>query len=345
LKPASSDCRLATTLRNTAMVWLALLSCGASVAAVDPDPASLARGEFVWHPEISPSGPIVLVVSLDEQRLYVYRNGVAIGVSTISSGRKGHETPPGVFTILQKEVEHYSNRYDDAPMPFMERLTWDGVAMHGGSLPGYPASHGCIRLPHPFARKLFDITTRGVTVMVASSKSAPATTVHPATLAPITATGNAMQAPVADEAFTWRDLPMEYGPVSILVSTSDRAIFVFRNGILIATTHFIGAVQAVGGSILYVMGDGMDYVPSALDPTRPKHRWDVYPLATRRNPAPRLDAPGAYRVAPEFARHVYDLLAPGTTVLVTDLPAMRGPVDSKPERVLESTAIREPPRS
>jgi len=341
LKPAS----FLSLLANTALTCIALLTAGAASAAVDPDPAALARGEFVWHPEISPSGPIVLVVSLDEQRLYVYRNGIGIGVSTISSGRKGHETPPGVFTILQKEVEHYSNKYDDAPMPFMERLTWDGVAMHGGSLPGYPASHGCIRLPQAFARKLFDVTSRGVTVVVANSKSAPATTVHPAALAPISATGNAIDGAVADEAFTWRDVPMQYGPVSILVSMSDRAIFVFRNGILIGTTHFTGATQRIGGSVLYVMGEGLDFVPSTLDPGRPKHQWDVYPLPTRRNPAPRLDAPGAFRVAPEFARRVYDILAPGTTVLVTDLPAVRGAVDSKPEPVLESIATQGRPRS
>ncbi len=100
-------------------------------------PTDLKPGEYLWHPEISPTGPIVLVVSLDEQRAYVYRNGIAIGLTTISSGKAGHETPTGVFTILQKDKDHRSNLYS-APMPYMQRLTWDGIALHGGSLPGHP---------------------------------------------------------------------------------------------------------------------------------------------------------------------------------------------------------------
>ena len=80
-------------------------------------PTDLKPGEYLWHPEISPTGPIVLVVSLDEQRAYVYRNGIAIGLTTISSGKAGHETPTGVFTILQKDKDHKSNLYNSAPMP------------------------------------------------------------------------------------------------------------------------------------------------------------------------------------------------------------------------------------
>lgn len=316
---------------------ITVLPMWSGAQTVDPDPKTLARGEFVWHPEIAPAGPVVVIVSLDEQRAYVYRNGVAIGISTISSGRKGHETPPGVFTILQKEVEHYSNKYDNAPMPFMERLTWDGVAMHGGSLPGYPASHGCIRLPQAFARKLFDITARGVIVVVANNKSAPAAIVHPATLAPITATGEQIDSSSPNLDYIWQDAPEPSGPISILVSTADRAVFVFRDGILIATTHFTShAPLAIGGSVLYVMGEGLDYVPSTFDPSRPKHQWTAYPLPTRGDPNPRVDAPSTFHVPPEFARRVYDMLVPGTTVLVTDLPAIRSKASNEPMRVLES---------
>ena len=108
-------------------------------AQTAPDPRALKPGEFLWHPEIAPEGPIVLVVSLDEQRAYVYRNGLAIGVSTISSGKAGKETPTGVFTILQKNKDHRSKLYNSAPMPYMQRLTWDGIALHGGALHGYTA--------------------------------------------------------------------------------------------------------------------------------------------------------------------------------------------------------------
>ena len=135
-----------------------------------PDVRTLKPGEFLWYPQIAPEGPVVLVVSLDEQRAYVYRNGIAIGVSTISSGKAGKETPTGVFTILQKNKDHRSNLYNDAPMPYMQRLTWDGIALHGGHLPGYPASHGCVRLPQAFAEKLFGITRFGDSVVVANAR-------------------------------------------------------------------------------------------------------------------------------------------------------------------------------
>jgi lipoprotein-anchoring transpeptidase ErfK/SrfK len=96
----------------------------------------------------------------------VFRGGEAIGISTISSGEEGRETPYGRFTILEKQRHHKSNRYDDAPMPYMMRLTWGGIALHAGNLPGYPASHGCIRLPAGFASKLFATADVGTEVFV-----------------------------------------------------------------------------------------------------------------------------------------------------------------------------------
>ena len=109
---------------------------------------------------------MVIVVSLSEQRAWVFRNGERVATSTISSGKAGKETPTGVFPILEKRKMHRSNLYDDAPMPFMQRLTWDGVALHAGRIPGHPASHGCIRLPAQFARELFGITRRDETVVI-----------------------------------------------------------------------------------------------------------------------------------------------------------------------------------
>ena len=102
----------------------------------------LKPGEWVLKPEVAPSGPVLVYVDLTRQRATVYRNGVRIGVSTISSGKDGHETPTGVFTILEKNKEHISRKYNDAPMPYQQRLTWGGVALHAGGLPGYPESHG-----------------------------------------------------------------------------------------------------------------------------------------------------------------------------------------------------------
>ncbi len=139
----------------------------------------LAPGDYEWHPERSPAGEVAIVVSLPEQEVHVYRGGIRIGRSTISSGRSGHETPSGVFTILQKQREHHSNLYNDASMPYMERLTWDGIAMHAGHLPGHPASHGCIRLPLAFSKALYGVTERGGVVVVADDVGFAADLVSP----------------------------------------------------------------------------------------------------------------------------------------------------------------------
>jgi hypothetical protein len=145
----------------------------------DPALDILAPGTFDWQPELSPSGDMLVVVSLPQQQVHVYRGGVRIGRSTISSGKPGHETPTGVFPILQKQVMHRSTLYDDAPMPYMQRLTWDGVALHAGRLPGYPASHGCIRLPKEFSKLLYGVTNHDTVVIVADYDAFPADVVAP----------------------------------------------------------------------------------------------------------------------------------------------------------------------
>ncbi|MBL8540038.1 MAG: L,D-transpeptidase family protein, partial [Betaproteobacteria bacterium] len=173
---------------------------------VDADPAALKPGQFIWDADAVPSGPIVVVVSLPEQRADIYRNGVRIGVATVSTGKTGHQTPTGIFTVLQKDADHHSKKYNNAPMPYSERLTWDGVALHAGGLPGYPSSHGCVHLPSEFARKLFQISPMGMTVVIANAQSAPVDVTHPAALSPVDAkTGRAVEVPPlsATEAFRW----------------------------------------------------------------------------------------------------------------------------------------------
>lgn len=157
----------------------------------DADLQVLEPGDYDWHPEFAPEGDMLIVVSLPQQQLHVYRGGIRIGRSTISSGSPGRETPTGVFTILQKKVKHRSTLYDDAPMPYMQRLTWDGIALHAGRLPGYPASHGCIRLPLEFSKLLYGETGHDSVVIVADYDSfdadvvAPGPTVSPAMLAAV----------------------------------------------------------------------------------------------------------------------------------------------------------------
>ena len=128
--------------------------------------------------------PVLAVVALKEQRVTIYDADGPILRAPISSGQPGLETPVGVFSILQKEAEHYSNRYDDAAMPFMERITWSGIALHAGALPGHPASHGCIRLPYGFAEKLFGLTKLGMRVVVTRNDVAPVAISHPTLLQP-----------------------------------------------------------------------------------------------------------------------------------------------------------------
>ena len=112
------------------------------------------------------SSGIVIVVSKASQEMHVFRYGNLWKTTKVSTGKRGKETPSGVFAILQKREEHYSNLYDGAPMPFMQRLTWDGIALHAGAVPGYPASHGCVRMPREFASELFEKTAYGSTAVI-----------------------------------------------------------------------------------------------------------------------------------------------------------------------------------
>jgi hypothetical protein len=132
-----------------------------------------------------PSGPLVIVVSINKQTVTVYDDGKVIAKSPISSGMTGHPTPTGIFSILEKNRYHYSNLYGGAPMPFMQRVTNSGVAMHAGDLPGYPASHGCIRLPYSFARSLFGITDVGARVIISDDDLTPAEFNSPRLIAPL----------------------------------------------------------------------------------------------------------------------------------------------------------------
>ena len=150
---------------------LAATSAGAqpadnSNATIAERAAALGPGQFVWNAKSASRGPLLLTIDLTAQRLMVYRDGALIAASAISTGSLGRETPTGVFTILEKKVMHRSTTYDNAPMPFMQRLTTKGIAIHAGDLPGYPASHGCIRLPNEFAKLLYGVTEIGTQVMI-----------------------------------------------------------------------------------------------------------------------------------------------------------------------------------
>lgn len=130
------------------------------------------------------SDPLFAVVSIADQRISVYGSGGLLARSSVSTGVKGHPTPTGVFSIVQKRRWHHSNIYSGAAMPLMQRITWSGIALHAGHVPGYPASHGCIRLPHSFAQRLFGATKIGQRVMVVPSDTAPVEITHQTLPAP-----------------------------------------------------------------------------------------------------------------------------------------------------------------
>src|SRR6266403_2429899 len=195
---------------------------------VSPETLTLIPGQYVWEPERAPEGPLLIVASVTEQVAYVYRNGIRIARSSVSTGRPGHRTPTGVFTILEKEVHHTSSIYKGAEMPYMERVTWGGIALHAGDLPGYPDSHGCVRLPLEFSKLLFRVTMKGATVSIANQHSAPATTVHPGLF--FSRSGEESQ-PIAAGQFEWNADRSASGPVALIVSSADKTVYVYRNGV------------------------------------------------------------------------------------------------------------------
>ena len=119
-----------------------------------------------------PPGPLHIVISIKKQQLTLYAGGVPVAHSQVSTGVPGHPTPQGVFSILEKRIYHESNIYSSAPMPYMQRITWSGVAMHQGVVPGHPASHGCIRLPAAFAKRMWGLTKIGARVIIAQDEIA-----------------------------------------------------------------------------------------------------------------------------------------------------------------------------
>jgi len=271
---------------------------------------TLKPGEWVWAPQIAPSGPVTVYVDLSRQLATVYRNGVRIGVSTVSSGKEGYATPTGVFTILQKDANHKSNVYNSAPMPYQQRLTWDGVALHAGGLPGYPESHGCVHLPMGFAKALFAVTPMGGTVIVAGEAGQGAMMTQAAgVLGPVP--GAPAYVPLApDEDFRWTPEVSPTGPLTIIASRADGRAIVLRNGKEIGRARVTLPVTDFQTHVLTYAGkapDGQD-------------RW-IYvgvPGHGAEDGKPLDASVMAQAVMPAaFEADVRKILTPGATILVT----------------------------
>ncbi len=286
----------------------------------------LKPGEYWWNPQLSPSGPVLAVVSIPLQIMHVYRNGILIGRTTVSTGASGHGTPSGVFTILEKKQTHYSKKYNNAPMPNMQRLTWSGICMHSGSLPGFPASHGCVRMPYDFSRLLYSITERGGTVVIGDGKTRqPHLAANPGVMLAPKDFSPEMLRELADNDYEWQPDRSPTGPVSILISAADRALYVYRNGEPIGRASLTITGEGPIGGHVFTLLEGVTEKPSWWAPNRPARKWlrvasdeagqkiDIDELGRRLN------------FNPSFAGYLYDAISPGATVIVTDQPAARKP--------------------
>ena len=279
--------------------------------------AALKPGEFTWHPERQRTGPVAVIVSLAEQRVHVYRNGIRIAVSTCSTGKPGHETPTGTFVVLQKDKDHVSSTYEGAPMPNMNRLTWSGIALHAGKLPGYPASHGCVRLPFAFSERLYGITHLGTPVIIASDVSDPWEIAHPG-LVLDGYSQTAFERAVAtlkgaSRPNDWTDL--RRNPiVSVVMSTADKRAMLIENGEVISEGTLYLARPGKLGSHVFVLS-GIDHRTRNLqwmalthsDEDRARSVSDQSIMAS-------LTAEGA------FVERLRKTLHPGAVLVLTDVP-------------------------
>jgi lipoprotein-anchoring transpeptidase ErfK/SrfK len=306
-------------------------SRGASKAAPSSsDLAAKAKGK----------GPLRILISLDKQQLTVYAGDEVIAHSRVSSGQRGHSTPTGVFSIIQKDRWHRSNIYDDAPMYFMQRLTWSGVALHQGVVPNYPASHGCIRMPEAFAQQLWTTTKLGARVIVTHGQVAPAAITHAklfAPKAPAVASKpplNSVQAaeqawklakldqrqavawtmtdtptvslPAVDDAAQPNARPLKPGPVSVFVSRKEGKLFV-RKGFepVFDTPVTIERPDLPLGT----------HVFTAMDAKEDSARWSVVTVAPKTIATAALDR---ITIPPEAIERISALMTAGASLIIAD---------------------------
>ena len=314
------------TLLLVTTFWIALVSSAPAQLfrkdkkkSIPAPSAPLAPGQFEWHPERAPAGPLLIVVSIDDQIAYVYRNGVQIARSTVSTGAPGHDTPTGVFTILQKNRDHESSIYKGAEMPNMQRLTWSGIAMHAGQLPGYPASHGCVRLPVEFSAKLFEITDMGGSVVITKQAATPSASSQPASIL-LASQVEPESRPAARYLgkTIWDPKRSPSGPVNFLLSGKDRTFYVYRNGVLIGQTPVdLADSESPIPAGVFLMLEGVAPGENPVVPGRPLRPWSTLSLDGGSHPDPVKEIRGRLRIPKDFGRMIYELAQPGTILLTT----------------------------
>jgi hypothetical protein len=227
---------------------------------------------------------VLVFVSIPRQEAVVYRNGIRIGRAAVSTGRPGHSTPTGVFQILQKDIDHHSKTYNNAPMPYMERLTWDGVALHTGFNPGHPDSHGCVRLPDGFAKELFKITHVGGTVIISNSRKLPTMTLTES----LAGGGGTLG---------------KGGPTAIVVSLASQKIQIYQNGRKVAesTVEPSGGLRRFKGEAAFLFAQD--------------NQWH-----TVEGHVSFSNLKDDLRVSDAFREKIRAVVHPGTTMVITSEP-------------------------
>ncbi|WP_183972921.1 L,D-transpeptidase [Tunturiibacter gelidoferens] len=314
---------------SIALGWLHLRTAEGLQAKLDGASVTdaierLKPGEYLWAPAVAPSGPVLAIISLPVQRCSVYRNGVLIGVSTVSTGKAGHRTPTGVFTVLQKHIDHRSNLYNSAPMPYMQRLTWTGIAMHAGNLPGFPASHGCVRMPLTFAKLLYKASSLGMTVVITDLEELPRVAPTPDLLQSVAANAAAQTGPSI-----WQPEKSASGPVSLILSASDQRLIVLRNGVLIGSAHVTIAgpvTETAAYSLSKVDDQGFHWMQLPL----PGQNWTGSREVSAADRA-RVTMPD------DFRDRLNGELTPGVTLVVT-ADSLRAGETGKSLTVIEADA-------
>ncbi len=296
---------------------IAMLSSTARAELTLAEASKLKPGTWIWKPELSPAGPVAVIVSLSDQLAYVYRNGIRIGVTTISSGRKGFATPTGVFSVQRKERMHHSSKYHNAPMPDSQ-FFFRGAALHAGGLPGYPSSHGCVHLPRKFADRLFQVTHNGTPVVITKQHFGVGSLEHAGFLMTDSdlqqiekLTGN-----VRSKTLPFDKKGDSKTAYSIVVSSAERKVAVFKDGAVVYEAP-IGMRDGAkfGEHIFQLVG------------TNPANKLNWVAVGGDQRPGFNPDAYAATAVAarmslsPEAQNTIASILHPGSTVVFTDFAA------------------------
>ncbi|MBV6648668.1 L,D-transpeptidase [Hoeflea alexandrii] len=316
-------------MTQTNMTRRAVLAAGGATALVAAGRGSFAQtekpvtdlkpGEWSWYPERALDGPVAVLVSLSDQLAFVYRNGIRIGVSTVSTGRKGYETPTGVFTVLIKEKMHHSRAYNNAAMPDSQ-FFFGGCALHAGGLPGYPSSHGCVHLPRAFADLVFGVTHNGTPVIVTNDRSGIGSLSHSGLVLSNAdlKTVEAMTTHVAGKKLP-RDKEGERDDaIAIIVSGADRRLIALRNG-----SEFINAGIGIEHPRL-PLGTHV-YLLKGVNPATHVYDWMAIGLGTGDEAAVDVQREIAVTarlvIPPDVYAQIARNLHPGATMMLTDLPA------------------------